>query len=89
MIKVGNQKIGDDTFETFTIREEGFFTANKKDDGYVQSEFRMLDGKSEGVGIAISVFDSMTPKGDYSPQELTKEETKAFIQFLIKSYKKM
>lgn len=90
MVKVTNQVIGEDTFKTFHIREDGFWTDDKKNDGFVEAEFRMLDGESEGVGMTISVFDHKVIKnGDYSPLNLEKEELKKFIQYMIECYKKM
>ena len=90
MIRIEEQVIGDDTFDVLVMKDEGFFTEDKKNDGYVQTEYRMSDGDSEGVGMEISTYDHKVIKnGDYSPHNLTKEELKVFIQFLIKCYKKM
>jgi len=84
MIEIENKTIGSDDCKVLTILDENINSSKYHDpNGYVQSEYRIFDGKSEGTGLCISVFDSQVAKdGRYSPHDLSKEELKVFISFL-------
>ena len=78
-------RCGEDVeFPTLGIRED--FAG----EGFVESEYRCLDGDAEGVGLAISYHGNMPiTDGDYLPHTLTIDEAVRLRDFLTKSIGKM
>lgn len=88
MVETSEQVIGDETFETFTILNDGFAPS-----GHVELECR-LSGIGEGEPLNDSLFmlvsDETDDKhGTYAPLQLNKQELKQYIDYLNSCYNKM
>lgn len=88
MVEISEQVIGDETFEIFTILNDGFVPT-----GHVELECR-LSGIGEGEQLNDSLFISVSNEiddkhGTYAPLELNKQELKQYIDYLNSCYNKM
>lgn len=74
--------------EHFVILQDQWISDDpNRDYDFIQMDLRPLDGKSEGVGVAISFStDDMQYEGDYLPITLDKEETKKMLDYLTEVY---
>lgn len=86
MISVENIKVGDEDIEHLVLLEDGFYVKDHKGTGYVQMDMRLYDGKGEGEGVAISIFDNwMEKEGDALPLTIFPEEIDTVINWLQKA----